>query len=177
MLYIAGDEDDHEASHRKSSYAPEISSDAVQAIIKEAMAKENIKEIDIPQEGPFTSPKYHNNSKRYFESKGFAWFSCPNKHHRWPSAQSWCFIDLKTQTICYRDKQKCKKCESEAPPEFMKESIEKMAAYVVRKFLIKTKRLQPVNNHDTSGAAQTQGGPHDEERCGKCKRLGKSCWK
>ena len=141
------------------------------------MAKENVKEKDIPQEGPFTSPKHHSSSKRYFETKGFAWFSCPKKHHRWPSAQSWCFIDLKTQTICYRDRQKCKKCESESAPEFTEESIERMAAYVVKKFLIKMKRLHPVYSGSSTDTAQTQGGPHDEVRCGKCRRLGRSCWK
>ena len=174
------DEDVLEASgdtRKRSSYQPEMSTAAIKKIIQDAMARENVKEKDIPEEGPFISPAHAQSSKRYIEVKGFAWFSCPKKHHRWPSAQSWCFIDLKRQEICYRDYQKCKKCNSGASPEFTRESIEKMAQYAVKRFLIKTKRLVPEFNPSNASTDETQGGPHDEGRCGRCNRLGKSCWK
>ena len=154
-----------------------MSKAAIKKIIRDAMAEKGVEERDVPDEAPFISPAYAQSSKRYIEVKGFAWFSCPKKHHRWPSAQSWCFIDLKEQEICYRDNQKCKKCNSGASPEFTRESIEKMAQYAVKKFLIKTKRLVPEFNPSNASTDETQGGPHDEGRCGKCKRLGRSCWK
>lgn len=159
-----------------SKYAPEISAAAIRQIIMDAMAEKNIKQKDIP-EGVFISPRKTQNSKRYLEVKGFAWFSCPKQHHRWPSAQSWCFVDLKKQSIRYRDRQKCKKCNSEAAPEFSADSIEKMAEFVVRKYLIKTGKLRPVYHPHSAEWEETQGGPHDEGRCGKCRRLGRSCWK
>ena len=171
----------------KSIYKPEISPAAIRAIIRRIMEEHKVKEQDIPDEGVYIPPHSPKSSKIYFEVKGFAWFTCPKKHwnpklhcetiKRWPSAHSWCFIDLKTQTICYRDKQQCKKCNSEAQPgpEFMEEVIERMATFAVRGYLIRTGRLKvPQRSTDTN---ETEGGPHDEERCGKCKRLGRSCWK
>ena len=143
------------------------------------MAKEEVKEENVPMEGPFISPNKASDSKRYFEAKGFAWFSCPQKHNRWPSAHSWCFIDLKTQSICYRDNQGCRKCDSTIAPEFQRESVERMARYVVKKFLRRTGR-RPIgkhSHHSASAPEEIQGGPHDVQRCGKCKRLGRSCWK
>lgn len=96
------------------------------------MAAEKVKKEDTHENTPFTMPKNADNSKRYFEVKGFAWFSCPERHKRWPSAHSWCFLDLKEQEICYRDKQKCNKCNLSAKPEFQKESIKKMAKRAVK---------------------------------------------
>ena len=165
-------------SPRRSSYEPEISPAAIKRIIADAMADNNVTKEDIPNEPAFTTPAKARGSKRYFETKGFAWLNCPGGDNRWPSAHCWCFIDLKKQTICYRDPQDCKKCESEVDPEFTEESVERMAEYAVRGFLIKTGELHAVFNprvdDDDMG---TQRGPHDEERCGRCRRLGTSCWK
>ena len=142
-------------------------------------------EVDIlDNEGDFVSPKKHEKSVRYFEAKGFAWFTCKKPHDNkgnfkcWPSAHSWCFIDIKKQEICYRDEQKCKAHNTAAQlgPEFTEEAIQKMAKWVVKGFLIKTRRIQYVPRESTD-TDQTEGGPHDEGRCGKCKRLGRSCWK
>ena len=163
-------------THRRPKYKREISAAAIMKIIQDAMAEKNVIGGGIPKERPFTSPTGAQRSKRYLEVKGFAWFSCPKKHHRWPSAQAWCYVDLKNQSICYRDAQKCKKCNSKAMPQFSEGSIERMAEFVVRKFLIKTKMLRPVFHPRSDDLEETQGGPHDEQRCGKCKRLGRSCW-
>ena len=161
----------------RSSYQPEVSSEAIRDIIKAAMEAENVRERDIPTEHYFASPEDGANSKRYFEVKGFAWFVCPRNDNRWPSAQSWCFMDLKKQAICYRDKQDCKKCESKASPEFTEEALKRMAEYAVKSFLIRTgKRHHEYRPRgDMDGAVG--GGPHDEERCARCRRLGRSCWK
>jgi len=170
--------DDDEEPPRQH-YKPEIPQAAIKKIIGESMAEYGIRKRDIPGEGLFTSPDNTKGSKRYFESKGFAWFSCPKKHHRWPSAHSWCFIDLKEQVICYRDEQKCRKCNSKAMgPEFTEESLVKMATYVVKQYLIRIGKLKPLHpTTATVDTSETQGGPHDEQRCGKCRRLGRSCWK
>ena len=159
-------------------YEPEASPGIVKRIIKAAMDKKGVYKEKIPQERAFTSPKDARGSKRYFEVKGFAWFRCPGRDNRWPSAHSWCFIDLKTQTICYRDTQDCRKCESEADPEFTEESLERMAEYAVKRYLIKTGELDSVFNPSIGDSdRETQGGPHDEDRCSRCRRLGGSCWK
>ena len=169
----------------RSGYQPEISPDDIKDIIKEAMHAEGITRRDVPREWEFTSPKdVKDKSKRFFEVKGFAWFACPKRHkywhkrHKyWPSAHSWCFMDLKTRTICYRDKQKCKKCESKASPEFMEDALEIMAEYAVESFLIRTGRKQLDKDPKSTDTKKTNGGPHDEERCGRCRRLKRSCWK
>ena len=93
---------------------------------------------DIPGERKFHSPQATQGSKRYFDVKGFAWFTCPKDGRRWASAHSWGIIDLKKQNICHDYSQDCNKCENEASPEFTEESIERMVRYDVRKHLIKT---------------------------------------
>ena len=160
----------------RSSYQPDVPPDAIRDIIKAAMVAKGVREQDIPTEHYFASPEDGANSKRYIEVKGFAWFVCLRKDCRWPSAQSWCFMDLKTQSICYRDKQECKKCESEASPEFTREALERMAEYAVKSFQIRTGRERREYHPRSTDTEDTQGGPHDEGRCGKCQRLGHSCW-
>ena len=135
------------------------------------MAKKGVKEEDIPRENPFTSPDNAQDSVRYIEVKGFAWFHC-KKNHEWASPHSWCFVDLKTQTICYRDTQQCRECSAKTAPEFTQESLEKMAEFVVQKFLVKTKKIRSVCRHKI---AALRGG-HIQQNCGKCKRLGRGCW-
>lgn len=104
-------------------------------IIQEAMAEASIKAADVPKELPFNPRKDYNNSKRYFESKGFAQFQCTNKHH-WYDSNSHCFLDLKAQTICYKHKQNCSKCERTAPPNFTRDAVESMVAKAIKKYLI-----------------------------------------
>ena len=129
-------------------------------IIRKAMVSDNIQGGDIPEEGPFISPQHHYHSKRYFQTSGFAQFSCPNGH-QWCSSHSHCTIDLKTYTICYYTEQICRKCELIALPDFPEDSITKMAANVVRRYLIKTERV----SH------------HSQDLCEMCNRLGWSCSK
>jgi len=172
-------EDDFSVRAHRSSYEPEPSRAEIKSIILEVMGEENVTPSQVPNEGGFSMDKA-DYSKRYFETKGFAWFCCPRKHNRWPSAHSWCYMDLKKQEICYRDQQKCRKdsCETEVQPGFTEESVEKMARYAVKQFLIRTGRRprgRRVPRGD-DGDMKTDGGPHDQSRCGKCQRLGRSCW-
>ena len=184
MMYNANTDDDLDVD-RRSKYAPEISPAAIRAIILKELAMHEVNtEFDIPDERYFRSPENHEGSLRYFESKGFAWFTCKKQHKpnnkikRWPSAHSWCFIDLKKQEICYRYEQECNahNIVAQPGPEFTEEAIQKMAKLVVNRFLIKTGRIRYVPRVSTN-TDKTEGGPHDEGRCGKCKRLGRSCWK
>ena len=132
----------------------------------------------IPIECPFTTPgESTKDSKRYFEVKGFAWFCCPMRDNRWPSAHAWCCIDLKEQNICYCDVQDCRNCEAKASPEFTEESIERMAEYAVKRYRIRTGDPKQVPFYSSISERETEGGPHDEERCSRCRRLGRSCWK
>ncbi len=146
------------------------------------MAEQNVKVTDIPADLMFTHPSNHKKSKRYFEVKGFAWFTCKKSHDKgnfrhWPSAHAWCFIDLKEQRICYRDVQECKEDNSRTDsPEFTEEALKRMIKYVVTSFLIRTGKKSIPQRADTE-TEQTDRGPHDERRCGKCQRLGRSCWK
>ena len=166
------------AGLRRSSYKSEVSPGAVKRIIKAALDKKGVSREEIPKERPFLTPERSTRgSKRYFEVKGFAWFSCTGRDNRWPSAHSWCCIDLKKQEICYRDQQGCKKCESNVDPEFPEDSIKRMAEYAVRQYLFRTGALKRVFNPKINEEMETESGPHDEERCGRCKRLGRSCWK
>ena len=74
--------------------------------------------------------------------------------------------------------QDCRKCESEVDPEFTEESLEDMSEYAVKRYRIKTGKLHAVFNPNISESDRwTKGEPHDEERCGRCKQLGRSCWK
>ena len=149
----------------RSGYQPEISPDAIKAIILEVMKEYGVKLKDIRKVRHLR-----------FEMKGFAWFACPKRDNYWPSAHAWCILDLKTQTLCDRYKQGCKKCESKASPEFTPDSIRRMAKRAVKLFLIRTGKLaSDPPNTDTD---ESQGGaPHDEDRCSKCQKLGHSCWK
>ena len=153
-----------------------MDSSAVKIIILETMKEKDVKEADILQEDSLDLENC-GRSKRYFYTKGFAWFRCHQKHKYWPSAHAWCVIDLKLQEICHRDHQKCNKCDSKADPNFTVESLKKMAEYAVKQFLIKTRRLSPSVHVPHTDTGDIEGGPHDEKRCGKCERLGRSCWK
>ena len=146
------------------------------AIILAEMKAEGVKVEDIPFERYFTSPDDAISSKRYFERKGFAWFACPEGDKKWPSAHAWCVIDLRTQCICFHDTQECNQCESEARPEFSAAVLRKMAKSAVKTFLRRTGRLAYEPPADTDNEGQQGGGPHDQNRCGKCQRLGYSCW-
>ena len=162
----------------------------VKSIIKESMDDYGVRARLVPYEyQPFRSPQHAQDSKRYIEVKGFAWFSCPQRHNRWSSPHAWCFIDLKKQTICFTYKQFCNKCESKARPRFTEESIERMADYVVKKYIrkIRVRRLLPTagsrsydNDSDYGddsdcSSARISRGRHDQERCGKCRELGYRC--
>jgi len=173
----------------RPTYEPEVSAADIRSIIKDEMRKQNVSAEDIRKETEvevaFIGPDHHRGSKRYFEAEGFAWFNCfkvakHNRVKRWASAHAWCFIDLKELQICYRYKQECNKCNLAADkgPEFTRYALNKMARYAVRGFLIRTGRIQVKRKSPVEDKDEESGdGPHDEERCEKCRRMGRPCWK
>ena len=182
-MFWDDDEDDDDlleagGQGNRSPYEPEPSEDEIRDIILEVMREGDVTPVQIPNEGRFVIERAEH-SKRYFETKGFAWFCCPEGHNRWPSAHSWCFLDLKKQVICHRYTQDCRKnkCETSVDPGFTEEAVEKMAKYAVKKFLTRTgRRARSPKLGGNDGDRKTEGGPHDEDRCARCRRLGRSCW-
>ena len=155
-------------------------SQRIKDIIRDALDEYDISARRIPYEyQPFRTPHDAQRSRRYLEVRGFAWFSCPQKHHRWASANAWCFIDLKKQAICYSYKQSCKKCESKVKPVFLDDSVEKMADIVAVRYLKMIGKWDDSYDDSDEGSDYDEeprrAGPHDEERCGKCQRLGYRC--
>ena len=190
------DDDIYYPTH-KITYQAEISPEDIKSLIHAAMNESNITANEIPKEDSFFVPcDVPRKSKRYFEAEGFAWFVCPKKHNCWLSAHSWCFIDLKKEEICYRDKQKCKVCETDVSPQFIQEAVQKMAVNAVKKYLKRAGRKMqfhldlyakvPTGNssatqleseHEYDHRTETEESQHDEGRCGRCIRLRKTCWK
>ena len=159
-----------------SSESPdqEPSPEIIKEIISEEMEKEGITTTDVPAEIFSKDDPKIRKSLCYFEKHGFGQFHCPEGDNDWTSAHSWCIIDLKEKKIIYRYYEKCQNCECETLPQFSKEIIEKMAGLAVITFLERTgRRERPERTGDYSGHG---GGPHQEERCEKCIRLGNRCW-
>ena len=150
-------------------------------IIKEVMKENGVDPKRIPTDSGvvYTDPQSIRNSLRYYCVKGFAWFpyhgSCRRK---WPSAHSWCVMDLKAQTIVHRYAQSCKTCEGKSKPDFDNDAIRRMAEYAVKSYLRMTGQL-PYDFSEMRSALddKDERGPHDEGRCSMCKLLGRSCWK
>ena len=134
------------------------------------MDERSVQKRKVPFEKPFNHKilDQYKGSRRYFEVKGFAWFACPDCDKKpWPSAHAWCFIDLKMQKICFRYKQYCKNCENRVRPKFTQEALQKMAAHVVKWYLIKIGKIKRMYKPSTE-TDWTEGGRHDEKRCEKC---------
>ena len=159
-------------------------------IIVEVMEENDVHPRDIPSDDAININNGHDlerikSSKRYFLVKGFAWFK---KHEQsdgtswcsrtWPSAHSWCIVDLKMQRIGRRLGQKCQKCEGNALPEYDDEALKQMAEYAVRSYLRLTGRLErdPLGDWSDVSNAIDSNQPHDEGRCEMCQILGRSCW-
>jgi len=161
-------------------------------IIVEVMEEKDVDPSDIPRDDTINIDNDHDlessrikSSKRYFLVKGFAWFK---KHEQpdgtsqcsrtWPSAHSWCIVDLKMQRIGRRLSQKCQICEGSALPEYDNEALKQMAEYAVRSYLRLTGRLErdPLGDWSDVSNVIDSNQPHDEGRCEMCKILGRSCW-
>jgi hypothetical protein len=151
-------------------------------IIGEVMRKNGVNPKDIPKESwvLYLDPQSIRKSLRYYRVKGFAWFLNHGSCFRtWPSAHSWCVMDLKAQTIVHKYTQFCQKCEGESQPYFDENAIRSMAEYAVKSYLRRTGRL-PYDFSEMRSALdddKDDRGPHDEGRCSMCKELGHSCWK
>lgn len=171
-----GEDEEMEDEPQRRTYEPEPSADEIKEIILDIMEESGVKKDQIPNE-QFSTDKKH--SKRYFETKAFAWFRCPKKHNRWASAHAWCCLDLKKQEIANRYTQRCRKnCEMPVDPEFPYDCIERMASYAVKEFLIRTKRrFRSPKRQEEDDEEVRNSKPHDEHRCAMCQKLGRSCWK
>ena len=152
--------------------------DTTRGVLQEAMQKYGIKEEMIPTERPFNARKIKNinkRSKRYIEAKGFAMFKCRREHRKWPSAHSWCFFDMKHQTIRYRYSQDCKKCNLSGTPKFSEAVLAEMADYAARKL---SKRLgvrlqrRPAKPKKRMPLTMKF---HDSWRCEKCTIFRRKC--
>ncbi len=158
-------------------YAPEPSAAVIKETILDIMKEHRVHPQDIPPEPKPHFPCELLGSLRYFNTKAFAWFSCPKRHKRWPSAHAWCYLDLKEMEICYRFLQECNQCNKDAQPEFSVESVKRMATFAVQMYLRRTGKLVREDHSFHSEPLTAEGKPHDEDRCGKCQYLGRSCWK
>ena len=168
FLCIENDYDDENYSEGSpsSSSLEEYSAEWYKDIIVQVLQENGLKPEDIKKE--FSR-----------EMEGFAWFNCPScQHKRWPSKHAWCVIKLKKLSVSFPYEQNCNRCESKAYPEFPRKSIKKLIQRVVNSYLIKIGKRKPhARASGTDDADIVEGGPHDEGRCGKCKHLGRSCWK
>ena len=159
------DADENDDDDDLKTYASHLVEDEeVRKIICEELKKKDHRPIDIIQ------------MRFCREVKGFAWFYC-SCNRQWPSAHAWCIVDLNELTISLPlpTQQACRDCESWIYPNFDGEAIKRMAAYAVKCCLIKMGLLDKEPSMDTD-RIDTQG-PHDEERCRKCIKKGRSCWK
>lgn len=149
----------------------------VRRIIQEAMNDKGITPGDIPMEKPFDTRKQKRRiiaktSKRYFEARGLAWFSCPRYDKQWRSDIAWCYMDLRTQTVCYRYIQGCRRCNSTDSPKFIPKALERMADFATNQFLYRSGwKAKPKKRKN--GFKRTWI-PHDRRRCSKCQE---SKWK
>ena len=138
-------------------YEPEISDYDKKSIIRDAMEEYGVHRDDIPRECKFQYPHDTQDSERYFDVEGLAWFTCPEDGKRWLAAHSMGIIDLKKMKICDDFPQNCKICGSEAYPEFTEESIERMAEDAVRQYLA-TDDVSESNSDDDN--AEYYEGPY-----------------
>lgn len=160
--------------YSRDKFDLEVPRDIVKAIILDAMKNKGIDPGCIPTEKCFNWNKRRQKSKRFIETKGYAWFKC-HRQHKWSSAHAWAIIDLKTQTLYYRYKQDCKKCNQSGFPNFTEDSLEVMSAYAVDEFLYRMRwQERPKKVMITR---RTRRRPHDRKRCGKCKYLKRRCFK
>lgn len=158
------------------SQQEEVSHDEVASIIRTELQSSGVSIHSIPSERPFNPEKrrqIEKNSKRYFVVRGIAKFSCTKCRRWWPSAQAWCFIDLKEQEICYTYYQKCKRCYSKAKPKFAEKAVKGMSKYAVKKFLYRTgQKEKPERRKEQT--KQTKK-PHLSNRCQRCKEKKRRC--
>jgi len=159
-------------------------------IIVEVMEENDVHPSDIPDDNAINIEDDHDlkrikSSRRYFLVKGFAWFKKhehPDRTSRcsrtWPSAHSWCIVDLKRQRIGRWLRQNCRACEGRSLPEYEERVLKRMAEYAVRSYLRLTGRLErdPLEDWSDVSNAIESNQPHDEERCEMCRILGHSCW-
>ena len=149
------------------------------AVIAEVMEEKDVMALEIPSEIPFNVDQLasiENSSQRYFCCRAFAMFNQhANCNRHWGSARAWCIIDLKRQSIIYRFDQDCRKCEQSVLPEFDEEAIRRMAEYAVKTYLRRSGIVEHEPHAYHAYSDDTLDGPHDEQRCAKCRILGYSC--
>lgn len=155
-----------------------MSREEIRAIFLDVMAKNKITPQHVPTERVFDYSRrkqIEKSSRRYFVVKGFAKFRCP-KHRAWPSAHSWCFVDLKTLSIVHRYKQSCKRCNFTVEPIFVDEDVlENMLQNGVSQFMYRRGWKKRPKRKNTR--RMTRKVPHDTRRCSRCKDKRRNCSK
>ena len=103
------------------------------------------------------------------------------KDHNWYSVHSWSVIDLKEQKFHSHYGQSCKHCEADVQPRYRDVDIRAMAERACSLY------LRRVGQEGKEGGGLQHGGrlsdhrvsrrPHDQDRCGMCRRQGDLCTK
>ncbi len=123
----------------KKQASIELSKDGIKSIILDVMIANGISSQDIPCERKFDKDKVSPYSLRFFATKEMAQFYC-SKCKQNSHSMAYCYLDLKTSSICHRFLKDCKHCKNWTRPTFRADAIETMAQNSVRQyFIFKTK--------------------------------------
>ena len=155
----------------------DVPTDITREILQEAMSKYGLEARRIPRERAFNFRNIkaiQKRSRRYIEAQGFARFQCRRMHKKWPSAHSWCFFDMKKQTICYRYSQDCKKCNLSDTPMFSEATLRSMADHAARRLCKRLGVAHQVRPTRARATAVTRRF-HDKRRCEKCTIFKRRC--
>ena len=145
-------------------HTDEPSEEEIKAIILEIMEENDLVPGEIPAELAERT------------TKGSASFECPIKGKKWPSAHASCKIHLKELRISKRYTQDCKECDQSASPKYSREGVKFIVKNAVRQCLKAMERWDSDEESSNDVDTAARRGPHDEERCERCRELGHSCW-
>ena len=143
------------------------------------MFSEGVESTRIPTEKPFkNNRRLEKSSKRYFWVKGFAKFKCSVHQKRgWRSAHGWFVMDLRTQTICHRYQQGCKKCNKMAKAHLVdRHVLHRMVKHAIRQYK-RRMGLEIKPQRSMFRTRKIQKKPHDRKRCGRCQEKRRNCSK
>lgn len=142
----------------------------------------------------------NNWSLRYFRGRAHGQYKCKNIlcENTWSSTRAWLILDLKEQTVERKLKEECASYEkhqdfeklslSESEPKpklnfakdsvgvyptFEEEAVRYMVEWAVNKYLEMVGLKEKSNFHDRQRRVD---GPHRQDLCEMCVRLGGPCW-
>ena len=162
----------------------------IRTVIKRVMDENKITPENVSGEADISSPsnlKKIFRSKRFFRTKAFAQFEPHSRRkpphsdckRNWKSAHSWSLLDLREQTLCHHYCQYCKKCGAKVRPLYDESSVERMAQWACKTYLICMRLKEPdqCSVNDGDDKEDNSKGPHDQQRCGMCRLMRRACWK